>query len=252
MLTETRYDLILRLLDAKKSVTVLELTQHLNASESTIRRDLNALSQAGKLVKVFGGAVATEMSLLSDEPSVEQKMDLNMVQKHVIAKYAASLVEAKDFIYLDAGTTTGLMIEYITEKNITVVTNAIDHAKRLAIRGIQVLLIGGELKKTTEAIVGNQAILNLQSYHFGKGFFGTNGISKKEGFTTPDYNEALVKKTALEACYQKYVLCDSSKFNQVSSVTFSPIDIPTVLTESEGSGSLKGCKNFVVIQGSNI
>ncbi|MDL2295890.1 DeoR/GlpR family DNA-binding transcription regulator [Lachnospiraceae bacterium OttesenSCG-928-E19] len=247
MLTEKRYDMILRLLNEKRSVTVTELTEHLNASESTIRRDLNALDQAGKLVKVFGGAVAMEMSLLSEEPSVEQKMDVNMDQKRLIARFAATLIEAGDFIYLDAGTTTGLMIEFINEKNITIVTNAVDHAKRLAMRGIRVLLIGGELKNTTEAIVGNQAILNIQSYHFNKGFFGTNGASKKEGFTTPDYNEALVKKTALEACYKKYILCDSEKLDKVSSVTFAPIDVGTILTEQVPKGLLEKSKNYIVV-----
>lgn len=247
MLTEKRYDMILKLLNEKRSVTVTELTEHLKASESTIRRDLNALDQAGRLVKVFGGAVAMEMSFVSEEPSVEQKLDVNMEEKQKIARYAATLIEAGDFIYLDAGTTTGLMIDYLTQKQITIVTNAVDHAKRLAARGIRVLLIGGELKQTTEAIVGNQAILNIQSYHFTKGFFGTNSASKKEGFTTPDYNEALVKKTALAACLKKYILCDSAKFDKVSSVTFAPIDEGTVLTEKSPQGSLAGSKNFVVV-----
>jgi len=249
MLTEKRFDMILQLLNEKKSVTVTELIEYLKTSESTVRRDLNALDQAGRLVKVFGGAVATEMAIVSEEPSVKQKMDVNMEQKRMIARYAATLVEAGDFIYLDAGTTTGLMIDYLTEKNITVVTNAVDHAKQLAAREIRVLLIGGELKNTTEAIVGNQAILNIQDYHFSKGFFGTNSVSKKEGFTTPDYNEALVKKTALSACYKKYILCDSSKFDRVSSVTFAPSDEGTVLTEKPPRGMLGGSDNIMVVDG---
>lgn len=60
--------------------------------------------------------------------------------------------------------------------------------------GIHVFLIGGELKSSTEAVVGSQAIKMLSMYHFTKGFFGTNGITKREGFTTPDTNEALVKE----------------------------------------------------------
>ena len=73
----------------------------------------------------------------------------------------------------------------------------------------------------------------LKDYHFSKGFFGTNGVSKAEGFTTPDASEALVKKTALEQCRTAYVLCDNSKFNVVSSVTFSPLSAVTILTDRE-------------------
>lgn len=95
-----------------------------------------------------------------------------------------------DYVYIDSGTTTEMMIEFIREKNATYVTNAVSHAKGLVRRGLKVLLIGGELKENTEAIVGADAILHIQKYHFSKGFFGTNGVNMKLGFTTPDVREA--------------------------------------------------------------
>ena len=97
--------------------------------------------------------------------------------------------------------------------------------------GIQVFLIGGELKSSTEAVVGSQAIKMLSMYHFTKGFFGTNGITKREGFTTPDTNEALVKEMAVRQCRDAYVLADGSKFGQVSSVTFGEFAQMHILTE---------------------
>lgn len=248
MLTEKRYDVILKLLEKKKSVTVTELKEILNTSESTIRRDLNALDQAGRLVKVFGGAVTADASFTSAEPSVAQKEGLYKEEKQLIARYAASLIEAEDFVYLDAGTSTGHMIPYITERGATFVTNAVDHAKRLAAAGFRVLLIGGELKGTTEAIVGNQAILSILNYHFSKGFFGTNGVSKKAGYTTPDYNEALVKKTALESCQKSYVLCDHSKFGNISSVTFAPMDTSVLLTDQKPPEIFQSCDHIIVIE----
>ncbi|MFQ7500604.1 MAG: DeoR/GlpR family DNA-binding transcription regulator, partial [Blautia coccoides] len=183
MLTEKRYEEILKLLDEKKSITVTEIKEMLNTSESTIRRDLTALDRAGKLVKVFGGAVSADAAFTAAEPSVAQKVGVNKEEKQAIARYAASLIVPDDFIYLDAGTTTGYMIEYVTERTATFVTNAVSHAQRLAALDFRVLLIGGELKGTTEAVVGNQAILSLQSFHFTKGFFGTNGVSRKSGYT---------------------------------------------------------------------
>jgi len=247
MLTEKRYEIILSLLEERKSITVPELKEILQTSESTIRRDLTALDQAGRLIKVFGGAVLAETGFTSAELSVAQKEDVNREEKKSIARYAAALIKANDFIYLDAGTTTGYMIDYITQKKATFVTNAVAHARRLAAAGMRVLLIGGELKGTTEAVVGNQAILSIQNYHFTKGFFGTNGITKKEGCTTPDYNEALVKKTAFERSRRAYILADSTKFGNISSVTFAKFEDAAILTEQKPSAGYHGCGNITVV-----
>ena len=92
MLTEKRFEEILKLLDEKKSITVTEIKEMLNTSESTIRRDLTALDRAGKLVKVFGGAVAVDAAFTAAEPSVAQKVGVNKEEKQTIARYAASLL----------------------------------------------------------------------------------------------------------------------------------------------------------------
>ena len=175
MLTETRQEQILRLLREKGSVTVTELTEHFGASESTIRRDLNALHKKGALVKVFGGAVQTGEKLSTKEEKVSLRAEQNREEKIRIARHAAALVRPEDFVYLDAGTTTGYMIPFLTEKTAVFVTNAVSHALKLSENGFRVILIGGELKAATEAIVGNEAYADLQKYNFTKGFFGTNG-----------------------------------------------------------------------------
>ena len=144
----------------------------------------------------------------------------------------SSLIGPEDVVYLDAGTTTACMLTYLTEKSATFVTNAVAHAKALAAAGFRVYLVGGELKGSTEAVVGNQALVNLQSYHFTKGFFGTNGISRQNGLTTPDMNEAMVKKTAMGQCRECFILADHSKFGNVSSVTFGSFQGGTILTDS--------------------
>ena len=231
MLTEQRYEEILKLVEQKKSVTVAEICELFRISESTARRDINALDQAGRLIRVFGGAVASDLNFESREPTVEQKMDRNIEEKRQIAVYAASLIEPSDFVYLDAGTTTGFMLDAIMETSATFVTNAVMHAQRLAARGMHVYLIGGELKGSTEAVVGSQAMGMLQRYHFTKGFFGVNGVRRREGLTTPDAGEALIKQTALAQCRQGYILCDSTKFDNISSVTFGGFEDAVILTE---------------------
>lgn len=84
-------------------------------------------------------------------------------------------MEPDDFVYLDAGTTTEYMIPFLTEKSAVFVTNAVSHALQLTENGFRVILIGGELKAATEAIVGNEAYVNLQKYNFTKGFFERTG-----------------------------------------------------------------------------
>ena len=106
MLAEERFGLILDLLAEKRTATVQELCETLNASESTIRRDLNELDRLGKLNKVHGGATLPDSQFLADEPSMSAKETLAVAQKQSIAKTAAALITASDFVFLDAGSTT--------------------------------------------------------------------------------------------------------------------------------------------------
>ena len=242
MLTEQRYEKILALLEEKKSITVSELTELLGISESTARRDITALSKAGRLKKVFGGAVLNDNSHVMQEPTVAEKKELHRKEKVLIARQAASIIDDSDFVYIDAGTTTGCMLEFLTETKAVFVTNAVEHARKLAAQGNKVFLVGGELKGSTEAVIGSQAIEMLMRYHFTKGFFGTNGISRNEGFTTPDAGEAQVKRTAIRQCRICYVLADSTKFGNISAVTFASFDAGIILTEKIVEGYQTGEK----------
>lgn len=221
MLLEQRLEEILTLVEENKTVTVQELTKKFSASESTIRRDLTTLHQNGRLIKVHGGAIALDSNFHAKDDDIESRQQLFQAEKNEIGRYAASLIKANDFVYLDSGTTTECMIPYLVEKSATYVTNSISIAKKLVKSSLTSHIIGGELKASTEAIVGSEAIVNLSKYHFTKGFFGSNGISVSLGFTTPDVGEAMVKKAALIRCMAAYILSDSSKFNQISPVTFA-------------------------------
>ena len=118
MLTQDRHSTILNLLKKQSSVTLAELTTLLNTSESTIRRDLTALDKAGKLRKVYGGATSLDF-YTSTEKDIQTKHDLQITEKNLIAKKAASLIEEHDLVYLDAGTTTELIVNYLTQYNAT-------------------------------------------------------------------------------------------------------------------------------------
>jgi len=230
MLSEERFAIILEDLKVKRAVTVTELSKQLKISESTIRRDLAALDEMGKLRKVHGGATAVEDEMTTFEETMAEKAMKNVEEKKAIARYAVSLINDDDFIYLDAGTTTGAMIDELVDTRAKFVTNGIDHARRLTQKGISVLLLGGQLKLATEAIVGQIAQESLSKYNFTKCFIGANGIHKEYGFTTPDTAEAMIKKEVLRRSFMKVVLADSSKFGQVSSVSFGMLSQACIVT----------------------
>ena len=216
MLTEERFAKILSILERMGSVTVQQLMTELDASESTVRRDLNTLDANGQLVKVHGGAILknTVYSTIDDE--VVHRKEQNREAKDKIARYAAGLITAEDFVYIDAGTTTERMIDYIANRQAVFVTNAIGHAKKLAEHGCKVYILGGEFKAVTEAIVGEEAVFTLDKYNFTKGFW--------------------------------YILADESKFSQISSVTFAPFEKATVITTELKQEIYKDCSNIINIE----
>ena len=248
MLAEERFSRILSIIEAEGSATIQELMTALDASESTVRRDLITMDENGLLTKVHGGAIARRPSVSTHDEDVRNRKTMNAEQKNAIAKYAASLIRPDDFVYLDAGTTTELMIEYITSHQAVFVTNAISHAKRLAERGFTVYLLGGEFKAVTEAIVGEEAVAALEKYNFTKGFWGANGVSLQKGYSTPELKEAMVKKKSMENCKERFVLADESKFNQISSVTFAPFEGATVITTGLSLPAYKKCKNVIDVK----
>ncbi|MCB6366155.1 DeoR/GlpR family DNA-binding transcription regulator [Intestinibacillus massiliensis] len=249
MLTEERYSMILRLLEERGAVSVQELTDILGSSESTIRRDLAALHQEGRLNKVHGGATALRGTYHTEEYPVFIKQEMNMAEKARIARHAASLISDYDLVFLDAGTTTGCMAEFMAAKNITVITNGILIAKRLADRGQAVSVTGGRVKCTTEALVGGETLDALRRFNFSVGFFGANGVSLEAGFTTPDVDEARVKTEAMRRCRRCYMLADSSKFGVTTSVTFADLDAADIITGAPAPDKYRAKAHIIEVKG---
>ena len=248
MLAEERFSRILSIIEAEGSATIQELMTALDASESTVRRDLITMDENGLLTKVHGGAIARRPSVSTHDEDVRNRKTMNAEQKNAIAKYAASLIRPDDFVYLDAGTSTEAMIPFIKETQAVFVTNAISHAKLLAEKGCRVYLLGGEFKSQTEAIVGEEAMEMLSKYNFTKGFWGTNGISVSKGYSTPEIKEAMVKKYSMKNCKRCYILADASKFDQLSSVKFADFEQATILTTELYKPALKKYKNIVEVK----
>lgn len=231
MLQKQRHEKILKQLELNHAVKVTELAKDLNISESTIRRDIVELDKAGKLKKVFGGAIPRTSSMVSVYTDVAERDLISMEEKDRIAKYAATLIDDDDFVYIDAGTTTYRMIDYLENKNATYVTNGIVHAKLLVEKGFDVYMIGGMLRPMTEAAVGASAIESLKRYNFTKCFMGTNGIDIRGGFSTPHISEGAMKTAAIQNSCISFILADHTKFGKLSSVTFAGLNDAYIITD---------------------
>ena len=248
MFAEQRHQHILQILDSRGSVTLTELVRLLNASESTIRRDLQEMDKKGLLVRVFGGAMSVNNKTDLREEGVSEKQTVNIEEKQRIGKYAAALIKPDDFVYIDAGTTTGAMIPYITEYDAAYVTNAVAHGLELARRGFRVNLIGGEIRGVTEAIVGNAACEEMCAFNFTKCFMGTNGVNSENGFTTPDINEARIKGRAIAQSRERYVLCTAEKFHIISPVRFAAFTDAVIITDQYPNDWYARQENIICVQ----
>ena len=247
MFTEERFNIILQELNKKGIVSVTDLVKMLDASESTIRRDLNAMDKEGLLKKIHGGAISIDESSSKHDYKVDVRKSLNVDEKYETAKQAATLIEDGDVIYIDAGTTTEILIDFIKAEDIIVVTNGIVHAKKLLEKGFRTFILGGEIKTSTEAIIGSNTVEQLKKYNFSKGFFGVNGVSNKNGYTTPDVNEAMVKSQAMKMCKQSFVLADPSKLEKVSFATFGAITDATLITTKIDDNNISYDTNVIEV-----
>lgn len=231
MLSEKRHEIILNLLKLKGFVSLTELLEATESSESTIRRDLSYLESINLLKRVHGGAKSLDN--VSKELSYNEKSSKSTHEKRAIAKYAASLIDEGDCIFIDAGTTTYELIDYLEEKDIFVVSNGLSHIDTLIQKNIKCYIIGGNIKISTKAIAGCDALMCLSKFRFDKCFIGANGVHPTYGLTTPDTEEAILKECAIKNSRKSYILADDSKFGEISTIKFSDIDRCTIITNEK-------------------
>lgn len=228
MLTNERQQIILNLLAEKQTIKIQEIIEATHASESTIRRDLTELENRNELERIHGGATVSERKF--QELSISDKSSRNLQEKINIAKYAASLIQEGDCIFLDAGTTTFQMIPFLSRKDPVVVTNGLTHVDSLIEHGVTTYLTGGYVKAKTSALVGPQTIESLQGYRFDKCFLGVNGFHIEFGYTTPDPEEAAIKKLASTLSQKSYVVADHTKYNKFGFSKIAELGSASLLT----------------------
>ena len=239
MLKSKRKQLILEKVMKDKFVSLEYLVKALNTSESTVRRDLDELESERKLRRVHGGAES--LHFLQEEESNQEKSIKNIQEKTKIAQKAASLIQEYDVIFIDAGTTNELLVNELHDPSVTVVTNSIHHATKLVERNIPTVIIGGVVKRSTDASIGGVALNQIGQLNFDKAFIGMNGID--DGFfTTPDMEEGAVKRAILENAKRTYVLADASKLGNTSFAKVAPVSRARLITNQTESEVIQALK----------
>jgi len=194
------------------------------------------LDRAGVLRRVHGGAVPVR-ALHLVEPSVDERESTRAECKYAIAAAAADFFPRSGAsVLFDAGTTTARVAALLpADRELLVVTNSVPIAARLAGLGsVSLQLLGGRVRGLTQATVGDHAVETLRTLRVDVAFIGTNGISLRHGLSTPDPDEAAVKRAMVGCANFVVVVADSSKIGREEFVCFAPIEhVDVLVTDSE-------------------
>lgn len=237
MTTFERRQTILQMLQTQPSVKVTELAVLLDVSEGTIRNDLIALDQEQQIKRVRGGAVARDQFIMPHR-SVAARAQVNSDVKQRLAQWAAGMIESGDSIILDASTTVFFMTAFLRDRhNLTVVTNGIEVARRLAEDPSNtVILLGGIVRSDGNAITGILGEKMLKDLHIRTAFFSCSGFSPIMGLTESDLQEAYLKSLMVQAAQRVVALVDYTKFDKMGVMPFARIDqIDHIITNHEMS-----------------
>lgn len=236
MYAEERQQAIAAQILARGRASVAELALEYDVTTETVRRDLAALDRAGLIRRVHGGAVPVR-ALHIVEPAYDERAVTRADHKDHIAHAAAEFLPVTGgSVLIDAGTTTARLAGLIPGKSdLTVVTNSVPIAARLAgLSAITLQLLGGRVRGLTQAAVGEPALRVLDSIRVDIAFIGTNGISGRHGVSTPDADEAAIKRAMVRCANYVVVLADSSKVGREEFISFAPLaDIDALVTDPE-------------------
>jgi DeoR family transcriptional regulator, fructose operon transcriptional repressor len=233
---EERQQAIAELVISKGRASVADLARAYDVTTETVRRDLAALDRAGILRRVHGGAVPVR-ALRVVEPGVIERETTRADYKDAIARAALEFLPISGgSMLLDAGTTTGRVAALLPpDRDFVAVTNSVPIAARLStMPSISLQLLGGRVRGLTQAAVGEPALRLLDSLRVDVAFIGTNAISVAHGLSTPDSEEAAVKRAMVRSANHVVVVADSSKVGREDLISFAAIDrVDVLVTDSE-------------------
>ncbi|GAA1651878.1 DeoR/GlpR family DNA-binding transcription regulator [Microbacterium flavum] len=246
MYATERQQLIENLIVTEGRVVVVELARRFGVTTETVRRDLDQLETSGLVRRVHGGAVSRSR-VSTAESSLAERTTRRGDAKIAIARRAMDAMPA-DFegsVYLDAGTTTAEVATLFAQRPaslvpVEVVTHSMTIAHMLAgAPGLSLTAIGGRVRGLTAAAVGAQTVDAISRLRPDLAFIGANGISASFGLSTPDPDEAAVKRAVIAAARRTVVVSDAEKFDAELLVSFGALDdVDIVVADAPPRGLL--------------
>jgi DeoR family transcriptional regulator of aga operon len=228
---------ILSLLFKEGPLKINDLARLLGVSEATIRRVIRQLEHSGRAI-LSRGTVRLHPDFVPRELTFYEKLTQNIEAKKRIGAKAAELIKDGESILLETGTTVLQIVPHLrNKKNVTVVTNCLKVATEVASQpNLKLILIGGEMRRESTAFVGPLAEETLQKVFsatfISKVFMGADGVSLKEGVTTPNIQEAVIDRMMAELGREVILVVDHSKFGKVELCRIMPIErVNTIITD---------------------
>lgn len=230
---------ILEILERDGAVSVARLSDVLEVTEETVRRDLEKLEKQECLRRTHGGAIPIEESTY--EASLEKRKLINVEAKQKMAVEASGYVASGDTIFLDASTTTFFMAREIKKmSNVTVITNSLRIVNELSnCENIKVIAVGGIIS-ANQSFVGSLAERVIEENYFAsKMFFSSKGITTDSGILESNEQECGIKQKMIQNSKVRYYLCDKSKIGSIGFVKLTDFDkIDCLITNTEPDDSL--------------
>jgi len=223
--TYERRQSLVNILRKQPGLRVPELARALDISEGTVRNDLNALEEEGRLKRVHGGAVLNNQEQFQNISFV-RRYNQNVAAKLAIAREAALLVNDSDSILLDASSTAYYFAKALSERrHLRVITNGFEVARELAQNSTNtVILIGGVVNNESSSVTGLLSEHIIEELHTQKAFLSCSGFSLERGMTEVHLAEAQLKRKVIESSQQLFALVDSSKFGKDDLTSFTHLE----------------------------
>ena len=230
MLKNKRHSEILEILKKQSFATVSELAESLYSSMPTVRRDLSALEESGYVKRCHGGAMILDGNT---NPPVDFRRERHVQEKLKMCRAAATLISDGETLFLDASTSVFHISDFIEkDQGVTVITNGIPIATKLAKKGITVYATGGRLLKDSLAFVGISAENTASSYNVDTMFFSVASLSADGTLSDWSEEETMLRLEALKNARKRVFLCDFSKINTKSTFKlFSLYEINFFITD---------------------
>lgn len=246
---ENRRNAIWELVNSMGNISFSQLKEAFpQVSEMTLRTDLKALDQMGKIVRVHGGAKSVS-TIIGTDGLLGLRTARNADAKELIAQKAVRLLRSNTAFYLDSGSTTTALARLIPDDSYLIFCNSISCVTELSkLRVPRVTMPGGVLNHYSMSLCGTQSIQKIQRVNFDMMFLGVTSYSDSLGFCCGVEEESLLKQAVISRSEQVVVLMDSSKIGLKSTYTICGLeDVDIVISDGNLPESfLEACRKHNV------